>query len=366
MHARLLIVKLSSLGDVIQAMPVIADLRRLFDQRRQPLVIDWAVEEDYQELVSLHPGIDCVIPVGLRRWRKKGLFSALRDPLLRAERLTLRHRLSQTRYEAVIDLQGLIKSAWVAQMAVGPRHGWNTKAAREALASLTYQHRYAAPRYDAMHAVARYRELCAQVMGYAGLLADWPLDYGFWPSGPEARAGLVHRPRTDEAARSGSILFLHGSARAEKLWPEANWIGLGRALMRFGVSIELGWGNDEERERAWRIARAIGSGRGSGDGLAKESNAGLEALQVDARKLSLEEWPSRLTRLRAVVGVDSGLLFLALACAVPALGIYLATDPGHVGLSGQSPHRNLGGKFQTVSIEEVLNGLQSLNVLGSA
>ena len=363
MHERLLIVKLSSLGDVIQAMPVIADVRRFFEESGQSLSLEWAVEEDYQSLLSLHPGVDRVIPVGLRRWRKAGLVAAWRNASLRAERTILKEELSKYSYDAIIDLQGLMKSAWVAQLAIGPRHGWDRKACRESLASFTYKHRYAAPPYDAMPAVHRYRELCADVLGYRKRLTDWPLDYGFKSVYLDTAVHAGQDAIAGKSSTSKSILFLHGSAREEKLWPEALWMGLGKVLIQRGFSIELGWGHSVEQERAWRIARGISADETSRLESLQDSSLGTQMLRVDARRLSLDEWPSRLASLRAVVGVDSGLLFLALACGVPALGIYLSTDPGHVGLMGSSPHCNLGGKSQSVSIDDVVKGLEALNVL---
>jgi heptosyltransferase-1 len=344
---RILIVKLSSLGDVVQALPVINDIRR---HVTLDLHIDWVVEEDYAPLLALHPGIDRVISVGLRRWRKQGLLNLWRNGNVRAERIALRQALALTPYDAIIDLQGLIKSAWVAQMAQGPRHGWASKAAREGLASLSYQHRYQALPYDAMPAVHRYRELVADVLGYRSKLGDTALDYGLKAKHLNDQRSGTYIDSEREACQS--ILLLHGTAREEKLWPEPNWIALAQKLIGCGYAIELSWGNAKEQARAMRFAEAI--------------DAPLNRLKVDQQVLSLDQWPQRLSRLKAVVGVDSGLLFLALACAVPALGIYLATDPGHVGLIGASAHRNLGGKSAAVSVEEVLEGLEAMGVMADA
>ena len=344
---RILIVKLSSLGDVVQALPVISDIRR---HVALDLHIDWVVEEDYASLLALHPGINRVIPVGLRRWRKQGLLNLWRDSKVRAERFALRQALALTPYDAIIDLQGLMKSAWIAQMAQGPRHGWASKAAREGLASLSYQHRYQALAYDAMPAVHRYRELVADVLGYRSKLGDVALDYGLKTNDLDDLSAWNHRYVEGEACQS--ILLLHGTAREEKLWPEPNWIALAQKLIGYGYAIELSWGNAKEQARAMRLAEAI--------------DAPIHRLKVDQQVLPLDQWPQRLSGLKAVVGVDSGLLFLALACAVPALGIYLATDPGHVGLIGASAHRNLGGKSATVSVEEVLEGLEAMGVMAAA
>jgi heptosyltransferase-1 len=137
-----------------------------------------------------------------------------------------------------------------------------------------------------IHAVDRSRVLCAHALGYA-------------PQGGE-RFGLQAHASPAQA----EVAFVHGTSRADKLWPEAQWIALGRRLIARGFAIGLPHGSDEERERAARIAQALGP-----------------QAQVWPR-LSLGELADRLAACQGVIGVDSGLSHIATALDRPHVQIY--------------------------------------------
>jgi heptosyltransferase I len=281
---KILIVKLSSLGDVVHAMPALQDIRRAWPHAE----IDWVVETAFAPVVQRCEGVQRIIGCDLRRWRKTPL-----NPQTRAEWRTFRRELRSVRYDAIIDLQGLTKSALVARAARTAETG-----RRFALANQTEGAGYEAPtRWVAdvaipitphVHAVTRSRELCAKALGY-----DMPGELQF---------GL--RAHVGAPVDSTCIAFVHGTSRDDKCWPEADWIALGRRLVAQGHSIGLPQGSDAERERAERIAAALG-----------------EKAQVWPR-LDLGQVTDRLAACAGVIGVDSGLSHIAVALALPHVQIY--------------------------------------------
>jgi heptosyltransferase I len=285
---KILVVKLSSLGDVVHAMPAVQDIRRALPHAR----IDWVVESAFAPLVRRCEGIGRVIGCELRRWRQSPLGAATR-----AEWRAFRESLRSEACDAVIDLQGLTKSALVsrvARLAPGGR--------RYALANRTDGSSYEAPtRWAAdvairiephVHAVTRSRQLCALALGY------------------EVPQQLLHGLRAlqpgGSSAGSGArcVAFVHGTTREDKYWPQAHWIELGRRLIASGYSVGLPHGSDSERQRSERLAHALG-----------------EAAQVWPR-LDLGLLTDRLAGCAGVVGVDSGLSHIAVALDRPHVQIY--------------------------------------------
>jgi heptosyltransferase-1 len=277
-----LIVKLSSLGDVVHTMPAVQDIRAAMPQAR----IDWVVEKAFAPLVQRCEGVQAVIGCELRRWRKSPLGAQTRQEW-RAFREELRGRA----YDAVIDVQGLTKSALVARVA---RMASNGK--RFALANQTEGSSYeAATRWVAdvairieprVHAVARSRELCARALGY-----ELPRDLRF---------GL----RAGADTKTPCVALVHGTSRDDKCWPEAHWLELGRRLMAQGFTLGLPHGNEPERERGERLAAVLGS-----------------KAQVWPR-LDLGQLTDRLAACTGVIGVDSGLSHIAVALDLPHVQIY--------------------------------------------
>ncbi len=318
---RVLVVKTSSLGDVIHTLPALTDARQALPQ----LVCDWVVEEGFAEIPAWHPAVAVVIPVAIRRWRKAP-WRALRS----GEWQRFRAQLAAQHYDAVIDAQGLVKSALLARLVKdAPRYGYSRDTVREPLASLAYQHGFAIP--SRLHAIERSRELFARALGYAR--PHTPPDYGL----PRERLAAA-------ATGSGAVVFLHGTARAEKCWPEAHWIALGQALAAGGQRLQLPWGNAAEQARAQRVAAAIGP-----------------AASV-LPKLDLRGVAAVLAAARAVVAVDTGLGHLAAALGVPAVSLYGPTDPARVGATGAHQHylQAADGRMGALTPQAVQAALQPL------
>jgi heptosyltransferase I len=285
---RILIVKLSSLGDVVHAMPAVQDMRAALPQAQ----VDWVVEQSFAPLVRRCEGVQEVIGCELRRWRKSPLRSHTRSAW-RAFTSELRARA----YDAVIDLQGLTKSALVARAA-----RLTSAGKRYAMANQTEGSSYEAPtRWVAdvaiaiephVHAVARSRELCARALGYE---VSGPPRYGL-------RASDLDSGRVSGAPPCVSLV--HGTSREDKCWPHAHWLDLGRRLIAQGFALGLPHGDDAERERAQRIAAALGP-----------------TAEVWPR-LDLGRLTDRLSACQGAIGVDSGLSHIAVALDLPHVQIY--------------------------------------------
>ena len=310
---RFLLVKTSSMGDVIHNLPVATDLARAFPG----CAIDWVVEEAFADVPRLHPAVRRVVPVAVRRWRRAAASgSTWRE--IRA----LRGALAAQSYDRVIDTQGLVKSALLARLAAGERCGYDRDSAREPLAALAYGRRCAVER--ALHAVERNRRLAACCAGY-------PFEGG-------ADYGIVAPDRAFDWLPPGRYAaLLTASSRDDKLWPEDRWAELGRALAERGVASVLPAGSASERARAARLAQAIPGA-------------------VAAPPLGLAELASLLSASAAVAGVDTGLTHLAAALGRPVVGIYCATDPGLTGVHAARAV-NLGAAGRPPTVADILEAL---------
>lgn len=288
---KVLLVKTSSLGDVVHALPAVTDAARALPG----LELDWVVEEGFAEIPGWHPAVRRVLPVALRRWRRTLLKRATRKEIVAARRA-----IAAERYDVVLDAQGLVKSAWLARGARGVTHGLDRASIREPLASLAYRHRHRVPRQ--LHAVERVRRLFAAAVDYP--LPSASPDYGVPPERFDAPRGARY------------LFFLHGTTWDSKAWPEAHWRALAALAAKAGYEVRLSYGNAQEEARARRLAAAQPGVRVLGRG-------GLAAIA------------GQLAGASGVVGVDTGLAHVAAMLAVPQVVLYGPTVPGLTGTVGR-------------------------------
>jgi heptosyltransferase-1 len=283
---KILLVRVSSLGDVLHNLPMVADILRHHPDAQ----IDWVVEEGYVSLVRLNPHVRTIIPFALRRWRK-----SLGAPATRAEMGAFWRALRAERYDYVFDTQGLLKTGLImgaARLAPGGRKfglaNGSEGSGYEGVSRIFHTDSVALdPR---THAVARGRLVAAAALGYR---IDTPPDFGL--PAPD----LAGRPPWMPAAPYA--VFFHGTARAAKKWPAANWIATGQALAPMPVL--LAWGSPDEKREAELIA------------------SGLPNAQV-LPKLSMDEAVTLARNAALAIGVDTGLTHIAAAFVRPTIELY--------------------------------------------
>lgn len=313
---RVLIVKTSSMGDVLHTLPALTDAINVYPDIR----FDWAVEEGFAQIPSWHQAVDTVIPVAIRRWRKNW-FSAP----IRAERAQFRQTIQAHHYDAVIDAQGLLKSAFlVTRYAKGTKHGYSRQSAREPLASFFYDIRHDVSKK--MHAVERIRQLFALSLNYP--IPQSQGDYGI-------AQHFLSLPSFDERPY---LVFLHATTRDEKHWPESHWRELIALLADSGLRIKLPWGAEHEHQRAIRLAKDFD--------------------YVDVLpKMSLAEVAQVIAGAKTVVSVDTGLSHLTAALDKPNITLFGPTDPGLIGGYGkaQTAVKADGGDIGEIKPQQVFS-----------
>lgn len=295
---KILVVRLSSLGDILHLFPAISDLRR----RLPDAEIHWLVEPAFAEMVSWHAAVDKVITVPLRSYKKQWWKL---PKLLRA----LKRQLRAEHYDLVLDAQGLLKSALLARLAGTEIYGFDASSARESLAAKFYQK--TASIASGLHIVDKNRQLVAQLFG-ADILQ--PADYGL----DQFRQNQMSLPDSVAGRAKPAIVLLHGTTWNSKYWPESSWFELVGLLTRQGIHCLLPWGNEAEYQRAQRLQQAGG-----------------ELAQV-LPKLSLTELMSVLLHAQGFVSVESGIGHLATVLDIPGIMLHGPTAPEYSGILGKS------------------------------
>lgn len=296
---RVLLIKMSSMGDVFHTFPALTDAMGKIPN----LMVDWVVEKSFEEIPSWHPAVTNVYSIELRKWRKHPF-------KYRNQVKQFFKQINQNQYDLVIDAQGLLKSAWVVKkIRTGYSVGFSWKTAREPLASLLYQKNIVVPKNQ--HAVQRLRELFSKVFGYEfdTESIDYGLDTEGWQVLPEISQRFENFPY---------VVLLHGTTWDTKLWPENDWIGLAKKLIETGCRLVLPWGNEEEKARAEKIASVFEE----------------HQVWVPDSRLTLNEVARLLKYAKGIVSVDTGLSHVAAALNTPMVVLYRVTDPKLVGALG--------------------------------
>lgn len=317
---RILIVKVTSLGDVVQTLPVVADLHRAFPG----VAVDWAVDESCAEVVRWHPGVSNVLCAPLRRFKKLrngGDFKAISASIgaLRAHR-----------YDAVIDLHGVYKSAIISALARAARRvGYQTQDLGETGARFAYSHRFGPrPDCDAWHGM---RVSAGEALGYV-------------PEGV-ADHGIVapQDARLPAALTDGTpfVLLFHATSNPDKQWPADHWAALATQMIARGVRVLLPWGSPAEHDDAQQIAaRAPG------------------AIVLPA--MSVRELGAAIGLATLVVGVDTGFVHMAHALKRPTVMIFVATSRHHCGIGGAPHALSIGEPGAPPSVAQVLDAIDAV------
>ena len=312
---KILLVRLSSMGDLIHTLPAVEDLARQCPE----VELHWLCEAGFADIARLHPFVKKVHVMKWRQWRKH-LFQA--ETWREIGRL--KTDLQAESFDFVLDSQGLIKSACFAKMAKSPIYGLDKHSARESLAALAYSKTFAVPK--GKNAVWRNRELFAQVFGYT-----MPETQVFGLSVPES--GCLKN------VQSPYYVALHATSRDSKLWPVEHWRALLKKLNEEQqCNVYLPWGNKTEKMRAEQIASDL-------------------PFVFVCDKINLLQAAFLLKNAEGIIGVDTGLLHLANALEKPVVGIYTDTDPAKTGVQVSAYAKNLGGIAQIPNVDEVYQTL---------
>lgn len=309
------LVKTSSMGDIIHTLPALTDAKRAIPD----LEVDWVVEKAFCEIPLWHAAVKRVIPLELRRWRKSWY-----QAQTWREWAQYKAELQAVGYDAIIDAQGLIKSALFAtSLATGEKFGYDRFSAREGLSALFYNRTFNIAYQQ--HAVTRIRQLFAAALNYP--LPNTLGDYGIAKFFPQTTACPAH-----------SVLAIHATTRADKHWQETRWIELFDLLANEGKTIYLPWGNAREKQRALRLA---------------ENNPNVQVLP----KMTLSELAAFIANVESVVSVDTGLSHLTAALDKHNVVLYGATDPKLIGAYGKNQHYIQASNMAAISAQQVFKQL---------
>lgn len=288
---RVLLIKMSSMGDIFHTFPAITDLK----SRIPELELEWVVEEGFAEIASWHPAVTRVIPISLRKWMKSGIFTSF------SELNKWKTQFNTEEYDLVLDAQGLLKSALVARAAGNKYiHGFDFQSAREPIASLFYKVNH--PVDKQQHAVDRTRQLFAHTFKYS---LDTPLNFGI----NQYFAHVEKQPQ--------KLIFIIGTSWTTKLWSTYHWQRLTALALEEGYDVEIIWGSPEERSVADSIIAAC------------------PRATRPQQRMSITAIAEKLVAARGVVGLDTGFSHLAGALETPTIALYGATSPVRVGLIGE-------------------------------
>ena len=312
MTKKILIVRSSSLGDLVHMLPAISDIHRHVPGAQ----IDWVVEEGFADIPRWHPAVHEAIVISHRRWRKRWF-----APEARRERRAFARNLRQRDYDIVLDMQGLMKSVWVVRQTNGRRHGLDWRSARESLASLFYHERHKVEFWQP--AVRRQRLLASAALGYT--FSGDP-DFGL-------------QAFTDNTPIQDYAVIMPSASREDKLWPEQDWQVVFGLLKEAGLGLKLLAGNEKEAARAQDLIRDF-------------DNA--EVLP----RMSLTDVAKLLAACKIMVGLDSGLTHLAAALGRPTIGIYSASTPVRTPLEGAGFTASLGDRGLPPTREMVVSKLK--------
>ena len=313
---KLLLVKSSSMGDIVHALPVATDIREHFPDAQ----IDWVAEESFKDIPRLSPHVSDIIVTAFRRWAKHW-----HSRQTWSEIQAVRTRVRSGHYDMVIDLQGLARTGVVTSWAHAPAAGFSFSTVREKPAALAYSRGMRFSLEETLGAVHRYRLLAAKALGYQ----------------PEGRPRFGLRPYVPNPVPvdASYACFAVNTSQDRKLWPEAKWVEVGKSLETRGIRSILFWGNPVEKSRVERIAKDVPG-------------------SIVAPRLPLSEISSVLSDACLVVGVDTGITHLGAALGRPTVGIFVETSLDKVPVVGDGRYINLGGPGQMPEIQDVLKSCE--------
>lgn len=313
---RILIVRLSSLGDIVHTYPMIDDIKQKFPD----CTIDWLVDENFSELVKLNTLVDKVVSIPLRNW-KKNKFKLLSNIC------EWRKTLPNLTYDYIIDSQGLLKSALLAKCFKGPTYGLGINSVREKVASVFYKNKIETGKNHL--AITKNRLLAAAIFNYE-------IDTS------KAGFGLKNSKfnATGLDINSKYIIFFHATSKDSKKLNIQKWAELAEYLIKEKrVAIVLPYGSIREKEESMAIKELIKS----------------TDVIVPVRKLDYKDLSQLIQSSEFVFGVDTGLIHLANALNKKLIAIYVDTNPEKTGIFESDIAKNIGNTNLQPTVKELID-----------
>jgi heptosyltransferase-1 len=316
---RILIIKTSSLGDIVHCLPVINDIKYFVPESS----IDWLVEECFADVPRLHPGVDSVITISLRTWKKNlrkkstwiGLYKSIKA-------------IRENHYDIIIDFQGLLKSAFFTLFTRGDIHGFDKTSIREGAASYFYKFTHTVSKQ--IHAVVRNRELASKCFQYE--LLDQSAHFGL----------EIHNINNFNLSER-YVVLIHGSSKKSKQWPKEHWLKVIQFFNGLGLRVLLPWGNLEE----YHFSKAL-------------RKASTNSLVLP--KMNISDLANVISGAKCIIGVDSGLTHLGNAVGIPTIGLYMDSNPYLTGVypNIKVPSVNRGEIGVTPTPESTISQIEAI------
>jgi heptosyltransferase-1 len=315
---RVLIIKLSSMGDLMHALPALTDAVN----NVPGISFDWVVDENFAEVPKWHPAVEKLIVSAHRRWKKN-----LRAAWINGEFKGFYTQLNHRDYDLVIDLQSNLKSALVSLLRRSPVSGYDHQSCREKPAHLSYKHQYSIPVNQ--HAIARQRQLFARIFGY-----QEP------NTAPEYNVNFTQFASPDIKPKNKYVVFVHNASWETKLWPVNYWQDASQRAADLGYTVVLPSGNDKEFKRAQKIAEGCSAA-------------------IALSKTNLDDIAAIISGATAMLCSDTGLAHLAAMAATPAITLYAVTDTSLIGTVGNNQRHIVAaqdannGSMSHISVDRV-------------
>lgn len=316
---KILIVRLSSLGDIIHTFPMLYDIK----QNEPHCQIDWLVDENFREILTLNPHVDRIISLPLRKWKANKL-SALVG-FIKWKKL-----LSNKNYDYIIDVQGLVKSAIFTKLFVGTVYGLGKYSIKEKLATRFYNYSYETGREH--YATIKNRILASKIFNYRIDIKNmcFGLDY--------------QGAATDVPAKY--TVFFHATSRASKKYGNSNWATLADYLIKeHGLTVILPYGNSEEKLDAENIKQRVGSAN----------------IVVCDKVLNYTAMTNLIINAQFIFGVDTGFIHLANALNKKLIAIFTDSDPAKTGVFESAVAKNIGSLDNTPLASDIIDLFEKLN-----
>ncbi|MCC2644373.1 MAG: waaC [Burkholderiales bacterium] len=316
---KILIIRLSSLGDVIHTFPMVYDIKI----KKPEYTIDWLVDENFEDIVKLNPHVNKIISIPLRRWKNNKIGAIY-------EFISWRNQVKYESYDYIIDAQGLIKSAIFTKLFKGTIHGLGKYSIKEKLATRFYNYKYETGKE--FLATTKNRLLASQIFDYK--INKATLNFG------------LHLKSKTNKIKDNYVIFFHGTSKDSKKYSKNNWATLADYLIKeYNLNIILPYGSVYEKIEANNIKNIASSDR----------------IFVCDKILDYTELADLIINANFIFGVDTGLVHLANALNKKVIAIFMDSDPLKTGVFESDIAKNIGDIGKAPLVTDIIDLYEKIN-----